>query len=676
MSFTAPASDYEVRKIKLSKEEQDKLLKFLVEEHNTVLDDRGSLEDKWKLWHLQANGRRKREDTSSERDSNIDIPTTREYMNQNAARIHTPILQQDQTMVAVPNEPRFQDLAKALEKYINYMLGRISIRTLMNEWTEQFQMFSAGFVKTSFVAEYEFVKRWVPVEEGEDVEVLERAGVRVIERNIGGEPKLFKEQDSKRKKRTGCFPETVPIEDMIFPPSSPDIYSAAWLTHRSWPSLQEIKFRVEEGIYNKEFKGKSVLDLIQKSDRERITFPVESPEESSPKCGKQYDIRETYLRWKVKGEEQEIIVTWEPKSQTLLCVTENYYHEYHRPFVKHCYKPVQGSIYGIPLTYVLEPCHVAYSASFNQRLDAGSLANETLIFGPPNSGLKNKYDAVIHGGFYETNATKDEIWRMDLGSPFTQLSEMENKLEEHMMKLSGLSDYSFGQEQVGRPTMGGTLQLVEESKHPQYLQLESFIESFSLMVRHMLARYKQFYPEGMIMYEYMSGKAEQSPFKQISVEWPEGAIEDAVVITTSVSSTKMSKNLRKQEILALVDKLPELYNTMGGFAMQAAMPNPQAPGGAFIAQSLLTGYQEVVNRFLDEFEIPNPQVINPPLVEEVQVASQVNTMVGQMQQQIDQLNNAVAGYQQQIAELTGQPPPGMGGGPVQQPSPQGPPPVA
>lgn len=677
MAFTSGVPEYEVRKIKLKEEEQDKLINFLSSEHTSVLTDRSSLEDKWRLWHLQANGRRNREDGSGDRDSNIDIPTTREYMNQNAARLHTPILQQDQTMVCVPNEPQFDEIAKALEEYVNFMLGRINIRQLMNEWTEQFQTFSAGFIKTSFVAEYEFTKTWSEVAEDEDVEILRGSSIRIIERDLpDGSTRLFKEQTAKRKKRSGCFPEVVPVEDMIFPPSAPDIYSSRWLTHRSWPSFQEIKFRVKEGVYNEKFKGDKVLDLIQKSSRERFTFPVESPEESSPKSEKQYDIRETYLIWKVDGEDQEIIVTWEPKSETLLSVCENYYHEYHRPFVYHSYKQVQGSIYGIPLTYVLEPCHVAYSASFNQRLDKGSLSNETLVFGPPNSGLKQKADAVIHGGFYETNATKEEIWKLELGSPFNQLEALEDKLEIHMQKLAGLSDYSFGQEQVGRPTMGGTLQLVEESKHPQYAQLENFIYSFSLVVSHMLARYKQFYPEGMIVYETMTGKNQQSVFKDIIVKWPDVAIEDAVVITTAVSSTKMSKNLRKQEVLALVDKLPELYNTMGGFAMQAASPNPQAPGMALIAMKLLNGYQKVIGKFLKEFEIPDEQVINPPLVEEAQIANQINTMVAQMQQQLQQLANENAGLKEQLAQITGQPQGGMGGQPMPQSQPQGPPPMA
>lgn len=678
MTLKHESPKYEVNKIKLSKEERVKLIDFLCKEHQDVLEARKDHENKWKQWEKQANARLERKDAGS-RDSNIDIPNTKEYMMQNAARLQTPIYQQDRIFVAIPTKPSMAEKALKIEDGLEWMVNRINPRILTDEWIKQFQKFHAGFVKTGFLTEVEFVKRWQEINIDEYEIMKATPGINVIERKLDNDSvKYFYEVSSKRERKSGCFPEIIPIEDVIFPLTASDIYSAPWITHRFWPTRREIEFRIEEGIWDeKDDEGDPIIDRLQKSDRERFTFATENPEDKTLNTTKQYDIRETYMVWKVNGKNSEIIVTWEPKSKTILSCIDNYYHEYHRPFVVHQYEHVQNSIYGIPLTYLLEPLHVAYSASINQRLDQATLANETLLFGPPGmDDLVNKFDQTIHGGFHETNASKDEIWSLNLGNPnYSQLPDIEEKFELHMQRIAGLSDYSFGEEQVGRPTATGTMQLVEESKQPQYLQLERFRDSFAEVAKHILARYKQFYPEGMRLYESteeVDPESGATVMGEISVSWPEGAIEDSVIIETKVSSATMSKNVRKSEALAMLDKLPQIYQGLAQFAMQAGMPNPQAPALPMISLSLLNGYQTVINDFLTIFDVPDKEAINPPLVQEAQVVQNINQQFMALQQQLQQ---CIAQNQQLMAQIqylqTGQPPEGMAQQAQAQPVPQG-----
>jgi len=604
-------------------------------------------------------------------------------MMQNAARLQTPIFQQDRIMVAVPTKPSKYEIALDIENAIEWMMTRINPRILTDEWIEQFQTFHAGYVKTGFTTEVEFVKEWKEIQLDEYEIMSNTPGITTVKRDLDdGNTKYFYEVSSKRERRSGCFPEVVPCEDMMHPLGAADPYSSPWITHRFWPTKREIEFRMEEGVWeSKDDDGNPLIDALQKSDRERFTYAVESPEEQSPKSTKQYDIRETYMLWKVKDKNTEIIVTWEPKSRVILSLIENYYHEYHRPFVAHQYKHIQNSIYGIPLTYMIEPLHRAYSASINQRLDQATLANSLLLFGPPGmDDLVSKTDHTIVSGYYETNATKEEIWSLTLGNPnFSQLPDLEEKLELHMQRVAGLSDYSFGEEQVGRPTATGTLQLVEESKQPQYLQLERFRDSLSEVVKHMLSRYKQFYPEGMKLYESIQEPNPQTgmtAMNEINITWPEGSIEDNVIINTKVSSATMSKNIRKQETLAMLDKVPQIYQGLMQFAMQAGSPNPQAPGLPLISLSLLNGYQKVFNDFLTIFDVPAKEQINPPLVQEAQVAQQINQQFMQLQQQMQQLAMQNQQLQQQLQYYAGgQPQGGMAQPPQGQPGAPGPMPM-
>ena len=157
-------------------------------------------------------------------------------------------------------------------------------------------------------------------------------------------------------------------------------------------------------------------------------------------------------------------------------------------------------------------------------------------------------------------------------------------------------------------------------------------------------------------------------------QWPDGVIEKDVLIETKVSSANMSKNLRKQELVALLDKLLPLYDKMMEYAMVASDPmNP----GALIATKLLNGIWISVNEMLTEFEVGKKDQMNPQLVEVTQVVQQIQGAMQQMQQQIGQLGNQNQQLQAANAQLQGMQGqgPGMEGPPMPQPGVQGPMPM-
>jgi hypothetical protein len=355
---------------------------------------------------------------------------------------------------------------------------------------------------------------------------------------------------------------------------------------------------------------------------------------------KQFEICEAYLKWEVDKNEEpvEIIVTFEKSSMLILRAIHNYHHSYKRPFVTHEYKKVQGSIFGIPLTYILEPLHVARSASVNQRLDAASKANELII------GVKQIDRDTLRASIIEMDAKKDEVHEFKLSQPFTQLPELEQQLETEADKLSALSDYSFGNEQIDRPTATGQISIIEESKQPQYMMLERFRSSLAEVGKHVLSRYRQFYPEGLRYYT-MQEDPQGVHLVEEFFKWPEGAIERDVIIETKVSSANMSKSLRKQELVALLDKLVPYFDKLMELSMVATDPmNP----GAIIAAKLMNGLHVAMNNMLTEFEVGKKEHLNPELVNEIQVIQQIQQAMQQMQQQLAQKDNQLAAQGQQL----------------------------
>lgn len=673
-----------VQKLKLSGEQRDKLREYLKKELNTCELERGKLLDKCRSWTQQANSRRRRKDAKP-RESNIDMPLTRQRMMQNSARLLNPIFQQDLLFIAKPRNPQMQDMARSVEGLIDYIWDGIDSRTVCDEWVEQFQTFPFGVLKTPFIYETERVKQWKELQ-GDDVmgpmdeyNARKLDGQKVVARKLkDGQERYFLEVDEEVPIRVGAFPEVVPFEDFIVPMSAVDVRTADWVVHRVWMTKPMIRSRIRSGVYDKMDNDSDILEAIGEptADRERLLALGEKKDKQLDldDTAKQYEICEAYLKWAVKEDEEpsEIIVTFEKSSGVILRAVHNFYHSYKRPFVIHEYKKVHGSIFGVPLTYILEPLHVAYSASFNQRLDAASKANDK-TYGIPvgsASSLKQVDRDWLPPGIFEIDAKKDEVFEFKHSEPgFSQLPELEAKIESDADKLSSLSEYSFGDEQIDRPTATGQVQLIEESKQPQYMMLERFRASFAEVCKHILARYKQFFPEGIEFYAMQEDPQGMQLIEQF-FQWPTGAIEKDVIIETKVSSASMSKSLRKQEIVALLDKMIPYYHELMGLAEVASNPmNPMA----MIAVKLMNGLYELMNDMLTEFEVGKKDSFNPELMQEMQVVQQIQQAMQGMQQQIHQLANENMQLQAANAGVPGggAGQPGMDGGPMQAPGVQG-----
>ena len=107
----------------------------------------------------------------------------------------------------------------------------------------------------------------------------------------------------------------------------------------------------------------------------------------------------------------------------------------------------------------------------------------------------------------------------------------------------------------------------------------------------------------------------------------------------------------------MVDKIKDIYKEMMPLAADAS--NPMSPT-AMISAKLLNGMWTVINDMLTEFEVGKKEALNPRLVEETQVAQQIQGAMQQMQQEIARLSNQNQQLSVANAALQGMPVPGQG----------------
>ena len=661
--YEAPG-DYPIREVKLKPDESTKLLEFLVEQTRDALSDRSSLEDKWKIWHEQMENRSKREDADPT-ESQLDLGITAERAQQISSRLENPIHQYPNVYVCKPTEPIYTEVADSAEKILDAAVKRFDFRTFLGEWIEQAQTFSCGWVKTPFVVEKTTVRVWDEVDNADEFDALGEDTPKIEVGFDSGATKRFKEGRREVTKRRGVFPEVVPIEDMIITWGASDVATAPLVTHRVWLTKADVKCRIADGIWPKKVMDangemKPTLEVLGKPNAKKK--PIISPNSdgssgSSNQETKQrfYEICESYTERDLKDGPEEIIVWWERESETIVRTVYNWYHSFPRPFVPWAYKNIIGNIYGKPLTQEIEHLHIAYSACINQRLDAASKANEVAVFydeGTASSSMKKLFDSQrLSGGNYGVQGNpKDQISTFNISQPWTQLPELEGIIEKHADKRTGINDYSFGQEQIGRPTATGQTSLIEEGKQPLYKKLESLRGALAEVGIHILSRMRQFYPAGVPLF---NGEEPEI------LKWPKEAFEESIIVETRVSSQSMNKQMRKEEAMALLDRMTELYDRIMGYAEAATTLGPLAP----VAEKVLRGLQFAINRMMEEFDVAYADLINPDLQEEIDVGQMFSEYKQNMEQRVAMLEGQLAAATQ---SKQGAPP--MGG-------PPGPPPV-
>lgn len=662
----------QVQKIQFGPDRKDALLKYLEEEHRIIVQERDTMIKDWKEAVDQAQSRLKRTDAGP-RDSKIDMSLTRERLNQSESRLVSPIVQADQIMVAKPNTPSPQshDLSLQAEDVMKFILDRGETMMWASDWAEHFHVLPFGVIKTAFTYKETSYKRWEEIKDqppgpedpmGQGVtaaeqymELKKEKGSKVTERQFeDGSVRYFIEVKDAKKEKAGVFPQPIPPQDFLFR-DAPTLEESNLVEHRTWETKHTIKKLIKRGIYNRKDGDDLILEKLgEPTKKPEDLFGVNRKNSEEENIAHKYEILESYLEFacdKEDGDPVEIIVTWEPTQKIILRAIYNFHHNYCRPFVIHQFKHITGSLYGIPATFDLKYPHKAYSASINQRLDAASKAQEVAVLLPPNHPMLKQMDKrSVRGGLYENPGyRKEDIITFSVSEPsFSQLPNLEQIFEHRADRVMHLPPATWGEESADRPTATGTMAITEQSQFPQTLQLERFRDSFALVVKHMLSRYRQFYPEGMRLFLQQEDQMGQE-MTSYWFNWPDGSIEDEVVLETKVSSSTMSKMIRKQEIVALLDRMPQLYQTMYQMAQMAS--DPMNPAN-MVAIKYLEGMRLTADMFFKEFEVPNKEQLNPQLAGGIyeQNMQQLQGMVGELQGQVQQMQQAGQALQNEVAQ--------------------------
>ena len=569
-------------------EEFDKFAKDLCGKIKAAKKKRKFLEDDWTQCekNFYATG-----DPENSKESMLDFTITFEICQDASSNLSNAMLAQDQLFVAAAR-PGFKQYASSMDTMLDWMADRAQYLPLIKDAIRMAQIYTKSIVKSGWSYKEEQVGfwDWEIGEDGTRTAPMEKTQTKVV--------------------REGCFPHLVDPRRFIHPLPCGNLEEAEWVAEEFDTTRGKIQAEVEKGFYRSDLDVRNVgqgrIEEDGKGDETELAASYGKSEitEEIPKEEEEKDLRLTEAYATYQG--REVIIWLDVPSDDWVAAYDNFFQSKKRPYETWSWYPILNSIDGKSLCSILDPEHRGYVAIMNILLNSGVRSIEPLIVALRELGLSEYQDesGSLGPGLAEVDkAMMDDINKglkvINLtNGDVSYLIEMLGKIEQHMRDTAAIPRAFRGEELADRPTATGTSAIIEKAMQPLFDLMERFRDFMARVAKMQYARYRQFYPQELQILLGTMGEDGQRLTQLI--QFPPGYWEDQILIETKVNSQTMSKSVKKQEALAMLDKWTEMWQNLVGIVELTLSGQPIAPfaGQALDAQKIL------MDEFFTEFEVP------------------------------------------------------------------------
>jgi len=562
----------------------DEFVGKLCDEIKETMDVREeTLEPVWKDCELNYWANESREWHGS-RESMLDFTITFEICKAASANISNPVFSQDQVFTAKAR-PGFPMIAATHDTLLDWITDRSDPETYVNDLIRHAEIYTKGIIKSPWIVKTRKIKFWETDENGEPYE-----------------------SEREEVVQEGSFPYIVDPRRIYHPIPCANIDEAPWFCEEFTTRPAEIKKKKADGYYRSDLNsytaGDQEIDPSKEIEDEElfIANALKAGDKSASDYSKR-KLMECYTSY----EGNECVIILDIKQRTWLAAHSPFYQEFPRCYADFSWHSVAGSIDGKSLCGVLDQLHRAYVAIMNILLDAGVRAIEPLVIalkglklsqmlqnGQLGPGLIEVEKLVIDklaNGIHQITLTTGQV---------AFLLEMLERIERHMRNAGSIPPAFHGEELAQRPTATGTTSIMEKAMQPLYELMTRFRKTLTRIIEIQYSQYRQFNPESLRIFIDAQPPQESSMMDAMLVEFPSGYWRDQVILEPKVNSQTMSKSVKMQESLALVDKIPQIADTVLSLGEAATSGGPISPA----AGNMLDVVDLVIQVWLTEFGLP------------------------------------------------------------------------
>ena len=387
------------------------------------------------------------------------------------------------------------------------------------------------------------------------------------EEQASGDIKKYKDDNGNKVVKmpvphyTGPQLWAISREDWVIASDDLNIQRSSMCGFRTRKTLNQIRNKIKLEDYKVDREFKDIIEVIGRGDalddtkanrlanRNRFSEEVES---------NRYEIWELWMTYDVDGdgEDDDIVVTYHPSSDTIFrCIYNPFFYGF-RPFVEIVPDPVEYSFDGLGAVESLRQLQEAMDKTFNQELDRSDQINALNLLIREGCGLPA--DFKVYPGFtQEVDDPKTAVEEVRFSDNFNELAPRMAQINEMAEKVMMLGPQSMGQSTAERPVARETLAVIEESNKGQKYLVDNTRDFFKRLGWMLLDLWAQHAPE--LQYQTMddSGAA-----KSDTLTFPLEYLRDGYNIDLKASSDMLNSEMRRQIAMTKYMMVKDYYEAL------------------------------------------------------------------------------------------------------------------
>jgi hypothetical protein len=284
----------------------------------------------------------------------------------------------------------------------------------------------------------------------------------------------------------------IPLAHCGWPPEAPSIERARWFSRDIWWSADELV----EMAQAEDVDDKAVWDIIKgggdtKSDwASKYGDMINLPSHHSP----HYHMRD-WWGWYRDGRSLPVMynVLYHVGSLKPILWQENPYDDHAFPFAIWNFFPRVNKILGIGIGRLLTDMNGALNEIWNQRINAGRIANTKMFAIRKGSGVRPSDKMYPGKRFYLTNPQTD-IKEIEMGDVKQSAYADETDIWNVADKAVSTTEYQRGNQTISRPNASGQLALINLAEENISIIGDNLRIFWSRAGRLIYSRHRQYSP--------------------------------------------------------------------------------------------------------------------------------------------------------------------------------------
>lgn len=573
----APGEAQWPRQLKLSDDDEKRLVQYLYFELMRCIEEREQLVQDWVQWQRDywAKPEQKEKNFPFKRACNVVIPLTAIAVEAVYARIINTLFSVEPFYSIRPIMKDWVDVAPKLSDWF-----QTEVHGPLNMW---------GFCRESLL---ELVKLGTCVGKSG----YERTVKKSLQTRADGT-----EEDVFITTHNGGTLDHVPLANFLIRVIERDPQSAPWVGEEHISSWTQVKRESLSGRWKKDVVDKIKAYWTQRNIGISASGEYEHEKDvdahTEPAWNQEFRWYEIWLSFDVDGDgvDEEIVVDFHRDSNTILSCRYNWYSDLHRPYRVGVYVPVEGRIYGIGIGKQNEQFQPLITTMHRQRVDNATLANMMQIAVKKTSGY-GPGEPLFPGKMWFLDNPTQDIVGLKLSENYTSQITHEEYAQTLSEKRSGANEIILGSPHEGTPgTATSDVTRLAESNKRFDLVLRNIRAWLGQLGMDVLANQQQFGTRGL----HWLVLGEDGQYVEEFLNLPPQLIRDGAIVEVTVTDSINNETVKQQQWMGLFSVLTQYYDKtmqtvamLGDKQMFMAMGQAALEAGDYAMHQLLLTFRE------------------------------------------------------------------------------------